>query len=285
MARSYAFNLAAERFDNHVLNAYKNEAAARWTRDRLIAEVREGKLDNQLLSRVEGLETLPAATVEKAAINVIDFLFEPLVLRSMTVTQLAGYFQRVQKTVPFQEVVGLDGDGPLWIDAVHHVCSFSVIYEFCAYLVQQRGYRKLVLLHQGQRPEARLGMIALLLRQLHNVQPDYIMLTGNWFSSLAQKTGPDTAIFYFADMPQEMSKSTAPKERRTYAIQLDAPDMPVRLETLSGSRVFARRLNAAHVVLDYPAGNRIRVRPFNAAEPVAHCPLEDWVFWPLLKAA
>jgi hypothetical protein len=286
MPQGYAFNLDLDRFDNHVLNAYRDGTVARWTRDRLIAQVCEGKLDHFLLTRVEGLENLPVAAAEKAAINVIDFLFEPFVLRTMSVPQLASYFQRVHKTFPRQDVSGLDADGPLWIDTLHHACSFSITYELIAYLVRQRGYRGIVLLHQGQRQEMRLDLIAKVMRQVLNIEPDYMLLTGHWFSLLAQKTGPDTAIFYLADMPQDTSKSTAPKERRSYTIQLDpAPDTPVRLETLSGSRVFARRLGAVHVVLDYPHRDCLRVRPFDAGAPVALCPVEDWMFWPLLKAA
>jgi hypothetical protein len=286
MPPAYSFNLAPDRFDTHVINALAATKATRHMRDRLIAQVRQGRLDHMLLRRLGGLEDLPAELCERAAINVIDFHFEPLALASMSRPQLASYLQSAEKTLRLGEVEAFDASGPLWIDSVHHACVFSVLYLFAAYLARQRRYRKLLLLNQGLRPEPRLPMVIGLLRQIAGVEAMTLQLRGNWFAELTRMATPETAVFYLTDMPLETSQRSAPKARALSQLQLGAPpNVSVRLETLSGSGVFARRLNAEHVVIDYPAADRVRIRPYDAASPVCRCPLEDWVFWPLLDVA
>jgi hypothetical protein len=283
VGRRYGFNLTQDRFDVHVMEAFGGTKSARWTRDSLIAQVREGHLDHLLLRRLPGLEELPAAANEAAAINLIDYHFEPLVLQSMTSGQVENYFRGCQKTLHMRHMEPLSGEGPLWIDTVHHVCVFSVLYEFAMYLIHRGRYRKLVLLHQGQRPEPRLTLCAKLMRERHGVPWTYIRFADGWFSSLAKQAAPDTAIFYLVDMPQETSQRSAPRKRRPSLVQLEAqPSISIRVETVSGSQVFARRLGAVHLILDYPGKEDVQVRSSNQPNPHAHCPLEDWVFWPLL---
>jgi hypothetical protein len=284
-APAYRFRLSPERFDTHVMTLFDQDKASRHVRDRLIAQVRAGQLDAMLLSRVPGLERLPDALVEKAALNIIDFFFEPIVLPTMPHEQVAGYFRSIYKALRLGEVSGLDSTGSLWIDSVHHACVFSVLYELAAYLADQRGFRQLILLHQGLRPEPRLPLIAAMLQQRHAMRVTYLQLQGRWFAQLSRIATPQALVYYLTDMPRETSPRTAPKERRSAILQLDAPGIALRLDTLSGSGVFARRLGAAHLVLDYPARDAIRLRPYDPAAPVTCCPLEDWIFWPLLDRA
>lgn len=283
MVPGYAFNLAPERFDTHVTSVLGGTRVTRHARDRLIAEVRGGRFDHLLLKRLAGLEGLPDAVNERAAINIIDFHFEPIVLKGMSGEQVATYFQSVEKTLSIGEAAGIDGDGPLWIDSVHHACIFSVLYQLALYLVLRRGYTQLVLLHQGQRPEPRLGIIGKLLRQFCRIEPVFMQLRGAWFPKLAKMTTPQTAIFYLTDMPPEVAQRGMARERGLSHLQLFAPpNFAIELSTLSGSGAFARRLKATHIVVEYPRPDRIRIRPYDAEKPTALCPLEDWVFWPLL---
>jgi hypothetical protein len=280
----YSFNLGSGRFDVQVMEAYRDVKALRHTRDRLIEQVRGGQLDHLLLKRLPGLEHLSAAANIKAATNIIDYHFEPHVLPSMASGQLANYFQACQKTLRMRPMDGVDFEGPLWIDTVHHVCVFSVIYEFSAYLAQRRGYRKLILLHQGKRAEPRLQLFGKLIHERHGMECTFIAFSGGWFSSLSERAAPDSVIFYLIDMPQETSQRSAPRKRQPVLLRLHAePDISIAVETLSGSKTFAGRLGAAHAVLDYPAKDEVQVRPYDDANSSARCPLEDWVFWPLLR--
>lgn len=283
-AHGYAFNLALDRFDTHVLKLFSDPSASRLTRDRVIADVREGKLDHFLLKGIRGLEGLSTDVSDRAAINIIDFHFEPLVLRHFAPARLAAYCKDLEKTLQMETVRGIEHGAALWIDTVHHTCVFSAMPQFAVYLASQYRYRKIILLHQGDRPEPRLGLMGGMVEYACKVRPTFIKLAGNWFSTLAKLTTPDTAIFYLSDMPHEVSKSRVNKEHRDASMQLSAPGISISIGTLSGSDTFARRLNACHVVMDYPRNDRIRVRPYEPGNPVTHCPLEDWAFWPLLKA-
>lgn len=284
MENQYGFNLGLNRFDTHVMTTFKEPSVSRLTRDRLISEVREGKLDHLLLKRVRGLEGLSNKINDQAAINVIDFHFEHLVLRHMAVAQLSTYCKDIEKTLHMEVVKGISVGTPLWIDTVHHACVFSTMPQLAIHLANQYSYRKLVLIHQGDRPEPRLGMMGSVIKHVCGVDPDFIKLAGNWFATLTRLTTPETAIFYMVDMPVEISQSRAPKANRTGHVKLTAPEnISLSVQTLFGSKTFANRLGASHVVLEYPRKDRARVRPYVASAPTIQCPLEDWVFWPLLK--
>lgn len=284
MTLRYTFNLDGGRFDTYAMNLFNDRGATRLTRDRVISDVREGKLDHLLLRSMKGLEDIPVEISDRAAINVIDFHFEPLVLRNMGAPQLAAYCKNLEKTLHMESVCAIDTAAPLWVSSVHHTCVFSSVAQLSIHLVNQFGYRKLLVLHQGNRPEPRLALMANAVEHECKVRPFFVQLTGNWFGTLSKLTSPETVIFYFVDMPHAISNSRVQKEYRRASVELLAmPGKAIQVETLSGADTFARRLGAGHVVLDYPELNRVRLRPYSPANPVSSCPLEDWAFWPLLK--
>lgn len=281
-----SFGPAAERFDAYVARAFAATKATRHVRDRLIAQVHAGALDAMLLRAGEGLADLPVASERRAAVNSIDFAFEPLVLPNLSVAQATAYLEAVELSLSVAEASGLDGPGPLWVDTVHHVCVFSVLYQFAAYLRRYRGCDRVVLLHQGRRPEPRLGLVGNLLRQVHGVALTCLPLRGRWFAELTRAATPTTAVFYLTDMPPDaLDRAETGARRGLSRVELyAAPDLRRAAATVSGSDAFARRLGASHVVLDYPRADRIRLRPF-AGDVPPRCPLEDWVFWPVLAGA
>jgi hypothetical protein len=307
---AHTFDLTAERFDRLVADTFAASKASRHVRDRLIAQVDEGRLDHMLLRARSGLMTLPDAVVRKAALNIIDFTFEPLVMQGMSADQVLRYLGAVENTLHIREARGLDQFGPLWVDTVHHVCVFSVLFQLAAFLGKNGRFRQVILLHQGQRPEPRLRIITDLLRRAHGVTLVLLQLQGPWFSRLARLATPGTAIFYLTDMPPEAFPQAAAKSQRSrshlllghsaskdareraYGASKDARECAygqgaaLEVETICGSQSFARRLGAARIVLDYPSSDSVRIRPADAEEPTtALCPLEDWVFWPLLGGA
>jgi hypothetical protein len=286
MSRRYAFNLAADRFDTAVMAAF-GAGVARLVRDDLVERVYADGFAGQLLNAVEGLERVPAEMCRRAAVNVIDFHFEPIVLSSIrNDDQLHAYFRGFTKTLRVESVSGVEGGGPLWVETAHHACVFSVLYDLIAYLSQRHGYRRATLLHQGLRPEPRLSMVGNLLARRHGVTPRFIRLQDDWFGELARTATPDTVILYLSDVPPETSARTAPRKRTPARLALAAaPGLVAEVDTLAGGDTLARRLKARHVVLEYPGPDRLRVRPFDPDNPVLHMPVEDWVFWPLLKAA
>ncbi len=272
----------AERFDTLVMRAFAAEPS-RHTRDRLIAEVRSGRHDGLLLRAAEGLDSLPEARERRAAINTIDFAFEPLVLPSLSLAQAQAYCTGVERSLRLGDASGLDRPGPLWVDTVHHACVFSVLFQFSAHLAQVRSCDRIVLLHQGARPEPRLGVVANLAARLLRVQPVSLPLRGAWFKDLAAIATPRTLIFSMADMPALAFPAAS---RRTPA-QVDlftAEGIHRRVDVVAGSAVLAKRLGANHLVLDYPQPDRIRLSPYDAGRPPT-CPLVDWVFWPILVGA
>ena len=278
-ARTFA---AQARFDTLVAEAFASDKAARHVRDRLIARLHRGAYDGLLLRRAEGFSAIPEAAERRAALNAIDFAFEPLVLASLSVAQADAYFAGIEAVLRVGQAQGLDRPGPLWLDTVHHSCVFSVLYRMAAFLKARRGVSDVVLLHQGLRPEPRLGIAVKVLARVHGVRLHLLPLRGDWFGELARRATPQTAILSLTDMPREAFQA-APPRRALGRIELHAgPDARRTVETVSGSPVFARRLGAAHLVLDYPGRGTIRLRPHDG-EP-ALCPVEDWVFWPVLAA-
>lgn len=282
---AHASDPMLDRFDVQVMAAFKDSKSAMRTRDKLIARVRDGDFAHLLLKRLNGLEKLPDALNEKAAINVIDFYFEPFVLQKLDALQLESYLRSVTKTLQIQSIDGVHGDGPLWIDTVHHTCLYSVIYDFAVHLARYRGYRKLILVLQGARTEPRLDIIGRHLAKMQRMQLTLFQPHGNWFPRLAKLTTPDTAIVYIGDTHPETATRRASASRARAAIQLNVkPDVSFNIRTVSGAAAFARRLDAAHLVLEYPEPDAICVRPYDSANSVTRCPLEEWVFWPSLTA-
>ncbi|MGF3025728.1 hypothetical protein ACQVP2_23225 [Methylobacterium aquaticum] len=273
---------AQARFDTVVAEAFAGARATRHIRDHLIARLHRGAFDGVLLRQAEGFSGIPEAVERRAAINTIDFAFEPLVLASLSVAQAEAYFAGIEPVLRVGEARGLDRPGPLWLDTVHHACVFSVLARMAAFLKARRGIADVVLLHQGLRPEPRLGVAARVLGQVHGVRLHLLPLRGDWFARLARRATPQTAIFSLCDMPPEAFGSVPPR-RALGRIALHAgPDLRRGVATVSGSAAFACRLGAAHLVLDYPARDTIRLRPHDGAP--ALCPVEDWVFWPVLVA-
>lgn len=276
------FDLTEKRFDTHVTRAFASTSQTRHMRDRLIADLHAGAFDEMLLRARTGLPALSDASERRAALNVIDYAFEPLVVPSLSVTQATAYFAAVEDSLVVSEAAGLDGPGPLWLDTVHHVCVFSVLFRMAVHLGSRRGCNRIVLLHQGQRPEPRLVLVANVLRRVHGIALVLLPLRNRWFFELVRLTTPDTVIFALADMPPEAFGRRLAAGRGGTRLELHAePDLSLRVETISGSSVFARRLGAAQMVLDYPQADRVRIRPWDGTGTV-RCPLEDWVFWPLL---
>ncbi|WP_163454945.1 hypothetical protein, partial [Escherichia coli] len=66
------------------------------------------------------LPELPVAVERRAAVNSIDFAFEPLVLPGLSVAQATAYLRAVETSLSQVEAEGLDAPGPLWIDTLHH---------------------------------------------------------------------------------------------------------------------------------------------------------------------
>ena len=281
-----AFDLTPDRFDTLVANTFAGGGASRHLRDRLIAQVDGGRLDHMLLRARSGL-ALSDAVNRKAALNIIDFAFEPLVMQGMSTDQTVRYLSAVENTLGVREAHGLDGFGPLWVDTIHHVCIFSVLFQLAAFLGKDRRFSQVVLLHQGQRPEPRLRIVVDLLRRAHGVSLVLLQLQGHWFPRLARLTTPGTVIFYLTDMPPEAFPQAARRKRGQSRLLLaHGPGAALQVETVSGSQSFARRLGATRIVLDYPSTDSVRIRPVGADEAtLSLCPLEDWVFWPLLGAA
>jgi hypothetical protein len=281
----HSFDLAADRFDTLVANAFAANRASRHVRDDLIAQVDGGRLDHMLLRARSGVVALADAVNRKAALNIIDFAFEPLVMQGMSTDQAMWYLGAVENTLQFREARGLDGFGPLWVDTVHHVCVFSVLFQLAAFLGKNARFKQVVLLHQGQRPEPRLRIVADLLRRAHGITLVLLQLQGHWFPRLAQLTTPGTVIFYLTDMPPEAFPQVGRRQRsRSRLLLAHGTGAALEVETVSGSHSFARRLGATRIALDYPSMDSVRIRPVGADDAtVSLCPLEDWVFWPLLR--
>jgi len=273
------------RFDEAVAAAFAGAGATRHVRDRLIERVHAGGFDRMLLRSGANLPELPVAVERRAAVNSIDFAFEPLVLPGLSVAQATAYLRAVETSLSQVEAEGLDAPGPLWIDTLHHACVFSVLFQLAAHLRRRRGCDRIVLLHQGVRPEPRLDLCANLLARVHGIELVRLKLRPGWFPALARLLGPGSAVFYLTDMPRETLAPAARVRRGGMSrLELDAGGGTLRsVETVSGSAAFARRLGASHLALDYPGPGRVRIAPHDAARP-ARCPIEDWVFWPVLTA-
>ena len=248
----------------------------RWKRDNLIAQIHAGRLEHLLPRRHPGLEALPTAANKRAGINIVDYAFEALVLPTMNQEQLDQYFMACANTLRMPKMEGVEQHGPLWFDTVHHVCNFSVIYTLAAHL-RGNGYRKFIVLHQWKKTEPRMELLVK-----GGGWWSFIPFAPGWFDTLASQASPDAAIFYPVDIPLDAPGLLEPDERGPSLVRLGAKGVSIQVETLTGSAAVARKLGAAHLVLDYPTDGTVEVRRFDGVIPVAHCPLEDWLFWPAL---
>lgn len=283
----HAFDLAADRFDRVVAEAFAADDASRHVRDRLIDGVGAGRYDPMLLRARSGIAALPDAVNRRAALNVIDFAFEAIVLANMSTEQAVGYLGAVENTLTIREASGLDGPGPLWVDTVHHVCVFSVLFQLAVLLGRNLGFTQVILLHQGQRSEPRLRILANLLRQVHGIAALPVPLHGNWFAGLARIATPGTVILYLTDMPPEAFPRSGRRRARSRLVLSHEAGPGVPVETVCGSQSFARRLRARRILLDYPSTDSMVIRPLDVQEgtrqaTLCRCPLQDWMLWPLL---
>src|SRR5262249_15126846 len=155
------------------MEAFAGEGSLQ-VRENLIAGVRAGRYDHLLLHRRADVDGISADESERAAISLIDFHFEPLVMRTMPPTQADAYFQNLVKVMAVEYAAAEPGAVPLWIDTVHHACVFSVTYQFASHLVLQHGYRSVALVHQGLRPEPRLDVFARTLEHATGVRPVFV---------------------------------------------------------------------------------------------------------------
>ncbi|MCC8951502.1 hypothetical protein H8A97_42390, partial [Bradyrhizobium sp. Arg62] len=108
-----AFDLTADRFDSFVSSAFTASRESRDVRDSLIAQVDCGRLDHMLLRARSGVTGLSDKINRKAALNVIDFAFEPIVMQNMSTDQAIRYLGAVENTLQIREARGLDPDRPL----------------------------------------------------------------------------------------------------------------------------------------------------------------------------
>jgi hypothetical protein len=280
----YVFDIVEDRFDTQVMRMFNGKNVSRLTRDAAIAKLRHGEFDKYLLKSVAGLEDLPNDTCYQAAISVIDFHFEAIILANLDMDHLASYCAAIEKVLPIEAVRGIETGKPLWIDTVHHACVFSTIAQAIINIGKNLNYTKAILIHQGERQEPRLGLISNLIKVTQNIEPHLIKLSAGWFSDLVKRITHDTIVIYLADMPPQISRSISKRPERSASLSLLASvPQPVIVETISGSHTFARRVGACHMVMDYPRSGRVRLRPYDAANPVMQCPIEDWVFWPLIN--
>lgn len=269
----------AERFDIAVMRAFAADPS-RHTRDQLIAAVDAGRHGTRLLRSAGGFSGLSAAEERRAALTSIDFAFEQIVMPTLSLAQAKAYCEAVERSLQFGDVSGLDGRGPLWVDTVHHSCVFSVLFQFATHLREMRHADRGVLLHQGDRPEPRLGTVAKLAAQLLKVPFVTVPMRGSWFRDLAAGATPHTVILSMADMPAVAFPAAS--QRRQALLELHtASGLRRQVDVVSGSALLARRLGASHLVLDYPQPDLIRIAPYAPGRPAA-CPLVDWVFWPVL---
>ncbi len=283
MALHYTLGLRPNRLDHLVMSLFRAPGATRLTRDNVLSDVHEGKLDHMLLLGIEGLEALPRDLCDRAAINIVNFHFEALVLRNMGVAQLANYCGDVEKTLCVESLCPIDRQAPLWISTVHHACVFPVLAQLSIQLVKNQGYRNVVFIHKGDRLETRLELMGKSIGHESGVRPEFLKMRGAWLPALSRLSSPDSVIFYFADMPHAVSKSRVQKNYRKAGVELFAANhKSIKVETLSGGDTFARRLGAFHTVLEYPRPDRLRLRKYASDNPVALCQLEDWIFWPAL---
>lgn len=248
----------------------------RYRRDNLIAHIHAGRLEHLLPKNLAGQEALPTALRKRAAINIVDYAFEALVLPTMNFDQLNQYFLACNKTLQMPNMANVVDHGPLWFDTVHHVCNFSVIYTLAAQL-RNKGYRKFIVLHQGDKPEPRLDLLTR-----GGGWWTFIKFEPGWIEALAENASPDSAIFYPADVPLDAPDLLEPHKQGQSIVRLGANGRPIQIELVTGSAAVARKLGAVHMVLDYPSGGKLELRRFDSVNPAVQCPLEDWAFWPAL---
>lgn len=280
-----SFGIESANFHNIVLEALSEAGNERRAKDRLCNEIKLGVYDEHALTQIDCYSNIGIRTARAALLNVVDFLFEGTVLKSMRQQQLLQYFSAIENTMTVKGPLNSSFGRGLIIETVHHCAIFSIGVVLARELVRQGGKNRLILLNQGQRPEPRLSLSAGVLNKFYGLQCHVLPLQGMWYKKLAKLMSPTTAVVYLADMPLAMSEGQKQKEKVNRSLRLSHANTTQTgiIETESAAQRLSQKLSADHVTVDFPDRATIAVNPDVDTSVPLRCNIEDWAFGPAVK--
>ncbi|MEJ6706263.1 MAG: hypothetical protein QNK49_01035 [Porticoccus sp.] len=275
------------RLDLTIMRDYRaNENLIRATRDRYNQTWKTDPKIYQLVpSKQEKISKLDGVNDERAVRNIVDYWFEAEIFASFSVGQAQAYMLAVQQGMDFSVEcdIPMAGQGPVLLETLHHVYSFSVIFSLVNNLLKESNFRKLILLHMHEPLDNRLIAIQSVLTNTTDMEAVPIRIKEDWMKEVQQQVTPDSIIIYMGDMSSSALGLPEKKGKRSNLLQLFATQESVAcFQTISGAPILARQLHAKHLILDYPKRDQACLRKWAINSPL-RCAVEDWVFWPALN--
>tara|TARA_B110000090_G_scaffold85827_1_gene97596 strand:+ start:333 stop:1241 length:909 start_codon:yes stop_codon:yes gene_type:complete len=275
------------RLDLTIMRDYKdNKNFMRATRDRFNQTWKtDSNISHLIPSKQEKISKLQGVDDGKAVRNIVDYWFEAEVFASFAVAQAKDYMLAVQKVMDFHVEcdVPVAGQGPILLETLHHVYSFSVTFSLINNLLKEFNYRKIILLHIHEPLDSRLIAIHGVLIKNAGVEFVAIRLKEGWIKELQQQVTSDSIIVYMGDMSPRAVGLPEKKGKRSNFLKLFADQESVMyVQTISSAPILSRLLQATHLVLDYPKREEACLRKWTKGTPL-RCAIEDWVFWPALQ--
>jgi hypothetical protein len=275
------------RLDLTIMRDYKdNKNHMRAIRDRFNQTWKtDSNISHLILSKQEKISKLQGVDDGKAVRNIVDYWFEETMFASFSVWQSKDYMLAVQKLMDFHVECDIPeaGQGPILLETLHHVYSFSVIFIIINNLLKEFNYRKFIILHMHEPLDNRLIAIHSVLTKNADVEAVAIRIKEDWFKEVQQQVTPDSIIVCMGDMSSLALGLPEKKGKRSNSLELFTDQEGViSVQTVSSAPVLARQLQATHLILDYPKREEACLRKWMKGTPL-RCAIEDWVFWPALQ--
>ena len=276
------------RLDHILIHALEQDTNPLLTRQIALSKRTEDLAFKKLaLSQQPGLERVTDKEDETSFRHLVDYYFEPYFVESMNPSHLNAYLCSIEDRISltFGELPG--GEQPLFIESLHHYCSFSIHYLVILHLAEKRGYDHVILMHRQEQLDPRLTAMQRALSELQDIDSDLIHFGDQWFQEVEANLTDKSIIFYMGDM----APALFPQHHRpgvtgsTLSFSMNDHQQKLSLEGFSHGRQLAKSLNAQHFILDYPSETEAALNPFsvNSNKTELRCPLAAWIFWPALS--
>ena len=136
--------------------------------------------------------------------------------------------------------VPVAGQGPILLETLHHVYSFSVTFSLINNLLKEFNYRKIILLHIHEPLDSRLIAIHGVLIKNAGVEFVAIRLKEGWIKELQQQVTSDSIIVYMGDMSPRAVGLPEKKGKRSNFLKLFADQESVMyVQTISSAPILS----------------------------------------------
>jgi hypothetical protein len=201
----------------------------------------------------------------------------------MNDAQLFQYFSAIETSMVMRGPINGSYGRGLLVETIHHNAIFSIGMVLARELGRQAGKNRMILVHQGDRPEPRLDLIGRILQKYCNMQCYGVPMKGAWFKQLKQLMTPTTAVIYLADMPVPGVETNPQSGAYHRNICLSLENAACVVSSVSAVSKLSKILKVDHITMDFPDRGTVElISDVDLSMPL-RCPFQDWAFGPAVK--